>query len=262
MNPIRTMRGLVVLGLAPILTFFVSLLALADLFWGSRDEWKVQRFPRWWARTICKLSGVSVRLEGLDNLDPNATYIYAGNHASQFDIFAFQGYFPYDFRWLAKKELFRLPLFGRAMRRIGYIPVDRADSREAMKSLTGAAARIAAGKSVLIFPEGSRSADGRLKEFKGGAALLAVKAGAPVVPLGFNGSHQVLPKGGWLPNSGEIVLRIGKPIETRGLTSRDKQVLAGELRRAVAALLDEAHRPLPEGADAGTPPDAARKGAA
>lgn len=246
MKATQTLRGIAVLGIAPILTFIVSVLALVDLLWVRRDPWKAQQFPRWWGRVICKLSGVSVRLEGLENLDPNATYVYAGNHASQFDIFAFQGYFPYDFRWMAKKELFRLPAFGRAMRKIGYIPVDRSNSREAMRSLDAAAARIAAGKSVLIFPEGTRSADGRLGDFKGGAVLLAIKAGAPVVPLGFNGSHQILPKGKWLPDSGEIVIRFGRPIETRGLKSKDKQKLADDLRLAVADLLDEAHRPLPE----------------
>ena len=246
MKPTQTLRGAVTLALAPILTFFVSLFALIDLLWVRRDERLAQRFPRWWGRAICKLAGVRVRVEGLDNLDPRATCVYAGNHASQFDIFAFQGHFPHDFRWLAKKELFRLPVFGRAMRRAGYIPVDRSNSREAMKSLNEAAARIAAGKSVLIFPEGTRSADGRLKDFKGGAVLLAVRAGVPVVPLGFNGSHRILPKGKWLPERGEIVIRIGRPIETRGLTGKDKQQLADDLRRAVAALLDEAHQPLPE----------------
>ena len=160
MKATQTLRGIAVLGIAPILTFIVSVLALVDLLWVRRDPWKAQQFPRWWGRVICKLSGVSVRLEGLENLDPNATYVYAGNHASQFDIFAFQGYFPYDFRWMAKKELFRLPAFGRAMRIIGYIPVDRSNSREAMRSLDAAAARIAAGKSVLIFPEGTRPPGG------------------------------------------------------------------------------------------------------
>ena len=126
------------------------------MLWVRRSEWQAQQFPRWWGRTICRLAGVQVRVEGLEHIDPKQTYIFAGNHASQFDIFAFQGYFPYDFRWLAKKELFRLPVFGWAMHRVGYIPVDRSNSRDAMKSLDAAAARIAKGKSVLIFPEGTQ----------------------------------------------------------------------------------------------------------
>ncbi len=253
MSPIQTARGLLTLCLAPILTFFVSLFALIDLLWVRRDPWKAQQFPRWWGHTICRLAGVRVRIEGLDHITPDQTYIFAGNHASQFDIFVFQGYFPYDFRWMAKKELFRLPVFGQTMLRVGYIPVDRSNSREAMKSLDAAAARIAAGKSVLIFPEGTRSADGRLKEFKGGAVLLAIKAGVPLVPMAFNGSHQVLPKGRWIPDSGEIVLRIGTPIPTAGLKTKDKQQLVDTLHKAVASLLDEAHQPLPpEDRTAGT----------
>lgn len=240
---LQSMRGLLTLSLAPLLTFFVSLFALIDMLWVRRCEWKAQQFPRWWGRTICRLAKVRVRLEGLEHIDPAQTYIFAGNHASQFDIFAFQGYFPYDFRWIAKKELFALPVFGQAMRRVGYIAVDRSQGRQAMKSLDDAAAQIAAGKSVLIFPEGTRSADGRLQEFKAGAILLAIKAGVPIVPVGFNGSHAVLPKGKLLARAGEIVLRIGRPIPTQGFSAKDKHRLAENLQRAVAELLDPASLP-------------------
>lgn len=242
---LQTLRGLLVLLLAPFLTFFVSLFALIDMLWIRRSEWKAQQFPRWWGKAICRLAKVRVRMEGLENIDPKQTYIFAGNHASQFDIFAFQGYFPYDFRWIAKKELFRLPVFGQAMQQVGYIAIDRSQGRQAMKSLDDAAAKIAAGKSVLIFPEGTRSSDGRLQEFKAGAILLAIKAGVPIVPVGFNGSYLVLPKGKILANSGEIVLRIGTPIATQGFKARDKQQLAIALHQAVADLLHEDPLPNP-----------------
>ena len=245
MSLLQTLRGVATLILAPLLTFFVSLFALIDMLWLRRSEWKAQHFPRCWGKTICRLANVRVRIEGLDRIDPKQIYIFAGNHASQFDIFAFQGYFPYDFRWIAKKELFSLPLFGQAMHQVGYIPIDRSHGRQAMKSLDDAAAKIAAGKSVLIFPEGTRSEDGRLKEFKAGAILLAIKAGVPIVPMGFNGSYQVLPKGKVLANGGEIVLRIGAPIATEGFKAKDKQQLALDLHQAVAGLLDARHLPDP-----------------
>ena len=235
MSPLQTLRGIATLILAPFLTFFVSLFALIDMLWLRRCEWKAQQFPRWWGKAICQLANVRVRIEGLDKIEPQQTYIFAGNHASQFDIFAFQGYFPYDFRWIAKKELFRLPVFGQAM-----------------KSLDDAAAKIAAGKSVLIFPEGTRSDDGCLQEFKAGAILLAIKAGVPIVPMGFNGSYQVLPKGKLLANGGEIVLRIGSPIATQGFKAKDKQQLALDLHHAVANLLDARHLPEAEQAEAQT----------
>lgn len=243
MSPLQTLRGLITLCLAPILTFLVSLLALIDMFWLRRSEWKAQQFPRWWGKTICRLAGVRVRVEGLEHIDPKQTYIFAANHASQFDIFVFQGYFPYDFRWIAKKELFQLPVFGRAMHRVGYIAIDRSHGRQALKSLDNAASQIAAGKSVLIFPEGTRSTDGRLQAFKTGAILLAIKAGVPIVPIGFNGSHEVLPKGKLLAHSGEIVLRIGTPIPTKGFTTKDKQQLTAKLYQAVADLLEARHLP-------------------
>lgn len=236
-------RGVCTLIIAPVLTFFVSVISLFDLMWGRKSELKAQVFPRYWGRILCRLAGVKVRVEGFEHIDPDQTYIFAGNHVSQYDIFSFQGYFPHDFRWIAKKELFKIPLFGHAMHRVGYIPIDRSHGRQAMKSLEEAAKRIAGGSSVLIFPEGTRSADGRLHEFKAGAVLLAIKAGVPIVPLGFNGSREVLPKGKLLPCGGEIVIRIGPPIATDHFKSSDKQLLAGELQAAVAGLLDRQYQP-------------------
>lgn len=238
MSPLQLVRGVLTLGIAPFLTLFVSLCSIVDLMWVRRSEIDVQVFPRAWGRILCWLAGVRVRVEGLEQIDPGKTYIFAGNHASQYDIFSFQGYFPHDFRWIAKKELFRIPVFGLAMHRIGYIPIDRSHGRQALKSLDDAGRRIAAGSSVLIFPEGTRSADGQLQEFKTGAVLLAIKAGVPIVPVGFNGSHRVLPKGRLLPRSGEIVIRIGAPIATDQYKSADKQALAESLREAVRRLLD------------------------
>jgi 1-acyl-sn-glycerol-3-phosphate acyltransferase len=238
MSPLQIVRGGCTLFLAPFLTLIVSTLSLIDLLWIRKSEIKAQAFPRCWGKILCWLAGVRVRVEGMANIDPEKTYIFAGNHCSQYDIFSFQGYFPHDFRWIAKKELFRIPIFGQAMHRVGYIPIDRSHGRQALKSLDEAAKRIASGSSVLIFPEGTRSADGTLQEFKTGAVLLAIKAGVPIVPLGFSGSYEVLPKGALLPRHGEIVIRIGTPISTAHYKANDKQSLAVELHAAVAQLLE------------------------
>ena len=235
----QTIRGIITLVLVPILTFFVSAFSLIDLLWGRKSETKAQVFPRYWGRILCWLSGVRVIVEGIDNIDPRQTYIFAGNHCSQYDVLSFQGYFPHDFRWIAKKELFRIPLLGQAMHRVGYIPIDRSHGRQALKSLDKAAKQIAAGSSVLIFPEGTRSADGLLHEFKTGAVLLAMKAGVPIVPISFNGSYEVLPKGKLLPKSGLITIRIGPAIPMDQCKASDKQDLARNLRAAVEKLLDE-----------------------
>ena len=238
MSLLQYIRAMLTLVLAAPITLLFSTLTLVDVFLIRRSELKVQIFPKTWAKTLCRLANTKVHIKGAENLDPEQTYIFVGNHVSQFDIFSFQGYFPHDFRWIAKKELFRIPLFGPAMLRAGIIPIDRSHGREALKSLNRAAEHIAKGTSVLIFPEGTRSDDGRLKPFKTGAVMLAIKAGVPVVPIGFNGTFSILPKGRFLANCGEITIRIGSPIPTDNYKPADKQELAHHLQEKVALLLD------------------------
>jgi len=240
MSPIQYFRAVLTLLLAGPATLLFSILTLLDIYLFRRSELKAQAFPRSWGRTICRLAGVRVRIEGAENIIPGQTYIFVGNHVSQFDIFSFQGYFPHDFRWIAKKELFRIPFFGSAMLRAGIVPIDRSHGREALRSLNRAAEQIAGGTSVLIFPEGTRSADGRLQPFKTGAVMLAIKAGVPVVPIGFIGTRTILPKGKLLADSGEIIIRIGKPMPTDTYKPADKQQLADHLHERVAELLGTA----------------------
>ncbi len=245
MKPLTTCRGILALVIGLVATPLISIAALFGMLCLRTPPAKAQKYPRFWGRLLCRLAGVEVKVEGVEHLDANQTYIFAGNHASQFDIFAFQGYFPHDFRWLAKKELFGLPFIGQAMRAIGCVPIDRGRSRRAVVSLKQAARRIASGTSVLIFPEGTRSPDGRLRSFKGGAILLAIRAQVPLVPIGFNGTAQVLPKGSLLARPGHVTIRIGPPLTTETLHGRDREQLAAKLHDAVAALLTPEHLPVP-----------------
>lgn len=244
MSPLQFIRGILALITIPPLTVVVCLGALVDVHWIRKSKAKAQQFPRIWGQLLCRIAGIRVRVEGQENLDPSQTYIFVGNHTSQTDIWTFQGYIPHDFRWIAKKELFAIPIFGAAMRAVGFISIDRSRGRQAVKSLNDAAVRIAEGASVLIFPEGTRSIDGHLQPFKTGAIVLAIKSGVPVVPVGFNGTHQVLPKGRLLARGGNVVLRIGKPLPTRDFKAKDKQELALKLQQQVAELLEEYHQPL------------------
>ena len=243
MSPLQCIRAILALITIPPLTLIVCLGAIIDVKWIRKSTSKAQQFPRIWGRLLCRIAAIRVRVEGRDNLDPDQTYIFVGNHSSQTDIWAFQGYIPHDFRWIAKKELFAIPIFGSAMRAVGFISIDRSRGRQALISLNDAAKRIAEGSSVLIFPEGTRSPDGHLQPFKTGAIMLAIKAGVPVVPVGFNGAHQVLPKKSLLSRGGDIVLRIGSPMSTTDFKAKDKQELARKLQKQVAALLDECHQP-------------------
>lgn len=238
------LRGLLALLTIPPLTAAVCLSAMADVRWFRKSKAQAQQFPRAWGRLLCRIANIRVRVEGGEDLDPGKPYIFIGNHCSMADIMAFSGYIRHDYRWIAKKELFKIPVFGAGMRAVDYIPIDRSHGREAVRSLNDAAQRIAEGSSVILFPEGTRSPDGRLQLFKTGAVMLAVKAGVELVPVGFNGTHQALPKGKLLARGGEVVLRIGQPLPTAGFKDKDKQELAALLHQRVAELLDACHLPL------------------
>ncbi len=249
MSLFQLLRSLLFLFFVPFVTCAVCILAIIDTGIFKSSTVKAQKYPRTWARVLLRIAGIRVRVTGMEHLDSQTTYVFAGNHTSQLDIYSFQGYFPHDFRWIAKKELFKIPLFGPAMRKVGFISIDRSRGREALKSLSLAASRISDGSSVLIFPEGTRSPDGKLQPFKAGAVLLAIKSGVPVVPIGFNNASQLLPKGHLLPKGGEIILRIGCPIPTTAYKTGDKQKLAALLHDRVAQLLDEQHLPTEKGPD-------------
>jgi len=234
---LQPVRAAVMLLLAPFLTLLVSFLALVSMVVFRASSQAVQAFPRWWGRVIVRGSGVQVTIDGLEKLERGRPYIFAGNHASQFDIFVLQGFLRYDFRWLAKKELFSIPLFGTALRLSGSIPVDREHGRKALQSLNEAAQRIADGTAVIIFPEGTRSPDGKLQPFKSGGMVLAIKSGVPIVPMAISGSYEVLPKGAKLAKAGHIRIRLGDPVDTKAYTLKQKGELAADLHDRVAALL-------------------------
>jgi 1-acyl-sn-glycerol-3-phosphate acyltransferase len=155
-----------------------------------------------------------------------------GNHQGNFDIHALSRAIPRTFSWIAKEELFRVPIFGSAMKRAGYIPLDRSDGRKALRSMKLAAERIAAGTSVVIFPEGTRTLDGSLLPFKRGAFLLAVRAGVPIVPFTINGSMERNPRNRLELHPGTINVSFAAPIATAGVAEAD---LMERVRQAVAA---------------------------
>ena len=145
MKLFHLLRALFVIPFALFLTLLISLLTLFVTLVLGRGAASVQGLAAWWASSICRAGGVEVAVTGKEHLDPERPYIFAANHQSQFDIFVLQGYLGVNFRWLAKKELFTVPIWGPAMRRAGYIPIDRSHGRQAIKSLNEAAQKIAAG---------------------------------------------------------------------------------------------------------------------
>jgi len=140
------------------------------------------------------------------------------NHQSDFDILIALAHIPVQFRWIAKKELFAIPIFGAAMRSAGYIEIDRSNREKAIRSIDEAALRIRSGKSVMTFPEGTRSPDGHIKAFKQGAFHLAIQSGVPIIPVTIIGSGRIMPKRSLRIKPGQIKMVIGKPIDVKHFT--------------------------------------------
>lgn len=186
-----------------------------------------------WAKAILKVCGIRVRVDGLENVNPDMARIYMTNHQSYFDIFILLACLPVDFKFIFKQELMKVPLLGITMRRAKYISIERENPRKAVQSMNEAARRIREGASVVIFPEGTRSVDGRLQSFKRGGFNLALKSGCDIVPVSIRNSYRIVPKGSLMINKGVVDFQIGKPISTRGFTKRDITLLMERVRDAM-----------------------------
>jgi 1-acyl-sn-glycerol-3-phosphate acyltransferase len=194
-------------------------------------------------RFIIRRVGVRTRVEGLENI-PSGPCIFASNHTSNADGPAIVGAIPRRIAILAKKSLFNIPVVGTAFRQARFVPVDRGKPERAKASIELAAGYVRQGTSYLIFPEGTRSKDGRLRPFKGGALLLAIDGGAPVVPVACIGAHRILPKNSLRIRSGEVLVRFCPPIDASAYKPEERAKLAERVRAAIAAALPEDQRPL------------------
>lgn len=174
---------------------------------------------------ILLITGIKLKVEGLENIDPKATYVFVSNHASQFDITALQYGVPNRLAMIYKKELSKIPLFGWQLAAGPYVSIDRKNAESALKSIQKAK-QVMKEKSVsiLVFAEGTRSPDGQVQEFKRGAFRLASSVGYPIVPITIIGSSRIMPKGKLKFNKGEIIMRIDKPIPTQELKSRQDEI--------------------------------------
>jgi 1-acyl-sn-glycerol-3-phosphate acyltransferase len=198
-----------------------------SFFWSGRTVHFKCAVP--WAKTILRVCGVKVRVNGLENIDPGKPGIYLSNHQSYFDIFILLACLPVDFKFLLKQELMKIPLLGRAVRGAEYVAIDREDPRKALRSIKEAAERIRGGASLLIFPEGTRSEDGGLQPYKKGGFRLALKAGCDVIPIGIIGSCKIVPKGTLRFRPGNVTMNVGKPVPAGGYSKRDMDQLMGRL---------------------------------
>jgi 1-acyl-sn-glycerol-3-phosphate acyltransferase len=221
--------------LATVLWGSVSLLvSIADT--GGRAQ---HACSRWWARTLLLLSLIRVTVRGAEHIDPARPCIFAANHQSYMDIPVFFGYLPANFRIMAKASLFHLPFLGWHLRRSGHMPIARNNPRRAARSVLEAARHVREGTPVFVFPEGGRSMDGVIGEFKAGTFLLAIKAGVPVVPITVNGTRGVLIPGSFHIRPGKVEMIIHPPISTEGMDSHSADDLSDRVRCVIAAAFDE-----------------------
>jgi 1-acyl-sn-glycerol-3-phosphate acyltransferase len=193
----------------------------------------LHKIARFWGKSILVVSRVKVSVKGLSNIDPSSSYIYMPNHQSNFDIPVLLGHLTVQFRWLAKMELFKIPIFGRAMRKAGYISIDRYNRESAFESLKVAADKIKSGVSVLIFPEGTRSRDGNIRPFKKGGFVMAIDSGVPIVPVVITGTRAIMPRGKFRVYPGHVSMVIHKPIGTSIYTRETKEALMESVRRVI-----------------------------
>jgi len=198
-------------------TIFFSIIALVGALI-QKDLRIYYWVTRTWSKILLRMSGVSLAVTGTKTLPQDGACVFVANHASMFDILAVLAGIPGRVNLVLKKELARVPIWGWALLAGPYIVIDRSNARKAMESLSVAERRIRSGASVLLFPEGTRSHDGKMQPFKRGAFALAARSGSPIVPVTINGSFRILPKGTFHIHPGHIELIINSPIFQGNMT--------------------------------------------
>ena len=216
-------------------TLVFSALALLFGWLGPRGRWFFL-MARTWSRGLLWTAGTRLEARFAAPLPTDRPYIYMANHQSLYDIPALLLALPGRPRFLAKRSLFQIPLFGWSLKQAGFISIDRADRSRAGEAFADAIRELQAGEPAVVFPEGTRSPDGKLLPFKRGGFLLALKSGLPIVPVGIHGSHPVRAKDSYWIQPGRITVSCGRPLETAEYGLREKSRLIEDVRRRVTAL--------------------------
>lgn len=227
---------LVILGV--IVTAFFSTCSIIFTFLSPGED-KIHKVAKLWAKLLLMLSNTSVKVIGLENILKGRPQIFMANHQSDFDIFIVLANIDVQFRWIVKKELFKIPVFGTAMRNAGYIEIDRKDIAKAILSVEEAAMKVREGKSVMSFPEGTRSKDGKVGSFKQGMFHLAIKSGVPIVPISIVGADKIMPKRSLLIKPGKITMIIDKPIDVTNYSIENRHELIEKVRNVIIKNFEE-----------------------
>jgi len=202
------------------------------------------RAPRWWSKILLWAAGVKVTIHGRENIPDDQSFVFTSNHVSLFDIPSLVASLPRSY-FVAKSELFKIPVFGPGIRAVGTIPIERANQKSAFGSYDVAADRIRNGNSVVVFPEGTRGLAYNIRPFKKGPFVLAIQAGVPVVPCLVHGTIEVLPKKSLKLNPGRVNVHLLEPVPTEGLTYDDRGTLAAKVNERMARAMNELYLTTP-----------------
>lgn len=203
---------------------------------GGNRRVPLRMAARLWAPGLLAGAGAKLRVEGLERVDFAKPHVFVANHQSIIDVCALFRALPVPIRFVIKQELEKVPFIGGYARAMGMVFIQRGHAREAAERLHGVVALVRGGASLCAFPEGTRSRDGSIRPFKGGAFQVALHAGVPVVPIAIEGSGAVLPASGFRVRPGTITVRLGEPIPIAGLHAGDRHALAQRAHDAVAAM--------------------------
>jgi 1-acyl-sn-glycerol-3-phosphate acyltransferase len=190
-----------------------------------------------------RLAGARLEIHGRDWIPRDRPVVFMANHQSNCDPPALLAILP-PVLVMVKKEFFRIPILGRGMLARGFIPVNRRNRGQALEAVEKGVQALKAGKSFLVYPEGTRSPDGRLQSFKKGVFVMAIKAGAPIVPISVSGSNKIMPKGKFVMRPGGVRITFHEPILTEGSTIEDRQVIIERVRQAILAGLEKDEWPV------------------
>jgi 1-acyl-sn-glycerol-3-phosphate acyltransferase len=228
----RALFYIVVNAIWLVLLFPLAMIMMILTLNGDTGVWIARRL---WSPFLIWISGSKMTVIGRDHVDPARPTVYVSNHQSTLDIPALFVAVPVNFRFVAKSQLRWVPLLGWYMWAGGHVFVDRGNRRGAISSLRAAAERIRRGRSILMYAEGTRSADGRILPFKKGPFALALEAGVAVCPITIEGTASIMPKNRWRVTPGEIKVKIGAPIDAKAYASRGRDALMRDVREVVIA---------------------------
>lgn len=222
--------GAILMLIIGIPIIFASMLARA-LF---RLEDVVYPLAKPAVRIFVLATGARVELRGLENADPSQTYLFIANHQSNLDPAILFGWLRHNLGGIAKRELEKIPFFKQGFSVAHIVPIDRKNRESAIESTRRGAAKLRAGHSLMAFPEGTRSADGQLKDFKKGVFYMAIEAGTPIIPIAISDTRHVMPKVGQVVIPGRVTVTILPPVSTTGYTVGNIQELIEKVKAEIA----------------------------